>query len=282
MLTPTVSEAEPDLWAFAERARRDGDIPDLTPVERLNVSRLFSNIMANAQTGEVPEELVQEALRLGFFMRFDEDILVIWGRESSHGLFAIRLGEARDLLIQAPHSFFDLGTGELAADLFNETMARGLYLNSAHRFGGPNADLEQFEDPNGPVAPDVAHRPFSAFQSATFGFLEAIQLPLVVQIHGYRSREGEAAVVSSGSALQPEDLIEPIIESLRGYESGAVTGRQLPELAGRRNVQGQICANRASFIHIELSQETRQQLGSSQESRRDLVEAIISVAGRSR
>jgi hypothetical protein len=281
-MSPTVSMAEPDMWSLAERARRDGDVPDLEPIERLHVSRLFSNIMTSAPTGEISAELVQEALRLGFFMRVDGEVLVLWGREAAHGLFAIRLGPARNLLIQAPHSFFDVGTGELASALFVETGARALFLNSAHRFGGAGEDAEQFQEPDAPTAPDVAHRPFSAFQSATFGFLEASQLPFVIQIHGYRSREGEAAVISSGSALQPDDLLEPILDSLRGYESGAITGEQLPELAGRQNVQGQICANRASFAHIELSRETRRMLVSSQEERHDLVEAIVSVAGRIR
>ena len=280
-MSPSVTVAEPDMWALAERARRDGEVPDLEPLQRLHVSRLFSNIMTSAPTGEIPDELAQEALNLGFFMRVDEDILVLWGRNDPHGLFAIRLGPARDLLIQAPHSYFDLGTGELASALFRETGARALFLNSAHRFGGAGGQAELFEDPEGPSAPDVAHRPFSAFQSATFGFLEASQLPFVVQIHGYRSRDGEAAVISPGSALQPNDLLEPIFESLRGYESGAVTGEQVPELAGRQNVQGQICANRASFVHLELSRETRLLLNSSEEERQGLVGAIISIAGRS-
>ena len=280
-LTPGVSIAEPDVWALAERARRDGDVPDLTPIERLHVSRLFSNIMTNAPTGEIPEELSREALRLGFFMRVDEEVLVMWGREAAHGLFAIRLGPARDLLIQAPHSFFDLGTGVLASALFHETQARALFLNSSHRFGGEGVDVEQFEGAEAPSPPDVAHRPYSAYQSATFGFLEASQLPFVVQIHGYRSREGESAVISSGSALQPSDLLAPILDVFRGFESGAVTGEQLPELAGRQNVQGQICANRASFAHLELSRETRQLLISDALERQNLAEAIISIAGRS-
>ena len=276
-----VGVAEPvggEHWELAQRARRDGEVPDLAPMERMRASRLFATLAHEAKQGEITDATRVLARQLGLFSRLEGDLLTIWGEREPHGLFVLRVGAAPDLVIQAPHSFYDLRSGEIAAELFARSGARALFFNSAHRFGGPgDAGEPEAENP-----PDVAHRPYSLFQAASYGMLLGLERPEVVQVHGYRSRDGEHAVVSRGRALQSSKAVEEVIELLAEHELQGVTGREMSELAGRKNVQGMLIGDRGTFLHLELSREARDLMMERDELLDDLAELLRDRAGGDR
>jgi hypothetical protein len=161
------------------------------------------------------------------------------------------------LCVQAPHSFFDENTGNIALGLFAETHAVALFVNTVHRYAPVVAGVRE-------GAADVAHAARSIFQSATEGLLAARAMP-VVQVHGFGPREhlppGTAAVVSDGTATRAADA--PAVR-LRAALQGALPGRVLlfgvdaQELGATTNTQA-LCARQAGapFLHVEMSQQIR-------------------------
>ncbi len=242
------------LWTEAEKARRDGVVVDLEPSARLDAQSLFMELMAIAPSGQVPPDLRTRAKELGLHLRVEEDRVLLWGADAiPHGFFAIRLGPASPVILEAPHAFFDLETGRLLSDWFDEGWARAAFFNQGHRFGGPGKEPE-------PDSPDVAHRPASFFQAATLGAARGLRTPLVVQVHGFKDRDNEAAVVSAGSALQPHRIENAFVEALSPIlrpQGLVLPAEEALDLAGRKNVQGKGLSSHARFVHLELSHTVR-------------------------
>ena len=53
--------------------------------------------------------------------------------QRGRGIYAIRLKSTSDILLQAPHRFFDERTGRIARKLFVENDIRAVAWNSIHR-----------------------------------------------------------------------------------------------------------------------------------------------------
>lgn len=256
LFTYSATAATP-LWDLVENARRDGgQLVDLTPADQHRARQFFHQVFVEAEQGVVSIQTRADASALGLHIRIEEDRILVWGRDASMGLYVIRTGAAQSAVLQAPHSFYDLGTGALTSTLFEDGPWRAAFFNTTHRYGGPG--LAEEERPA--ALPDLAHRPYSLFQSATFGALDALNDPIVAQIHGFRSREGEAAVLTSGAAQQPSRHQVSVQGSLRELlqEWGPVVNASArPDLAGRKNVQGRALSGNAIFLHLELSKSVR-------------------------
>ena len=254
--TPTV-EAETPVWELVKNARRDSpDIHQLNAAEQHRARRFFHALLQAAESGTIPPRLRGEAAALSLHIRVEPQRVLVWGREASFGLYVVRLGKAKPAILQAPHSFYDLGSGRLTSALYEEGEWRAAYFNTGHRYGGPGLSDEDRPDP----APDVAHSPYSMFQAATIGALDALNQPAIIQIHGFRSREGESAVVTPGASLQPNSIHVTVRNQLTPIlaEWGPVLGAAArPNLAGRRNMQGRAVSGHARFIHLELSKSAR-------------------------
>jgi hypothetical protein len=177
-------------------------------------------------------------------------------RRSGDGFFAWRPG-GRELCVQAPHSFFDEGTGPIALTVFAEVKALAFFGNTIHRHAPVAAGSA--ED-----AADVAHAAATLFQAATEGLLEAGPVA-VVQVHGFGPREnlpaGTAAVVSDGVPTRADDAPAARLRAaLRETFGGPVLlyGVDARELGATTNVQGRSArAAGAIFLHVEMSAATR-------------------------
>jgi hypothetical protein len=197
-------------------------------------------------------------------------------RRSGDGFYAFRpRGVA--LCVQAPHTFFDEGTSDIAQALFEETHAVALFSNTVHR----HAAVAPGEPSD---SADVAHAEHSVFQSATEGLLAAGPIP-VVQIHGFGPREklppDTAAVVSDGAATRPADAPVVLLRSILQAELGGsarvlLFGVDAQELGATTNVQGRSVRKAGvPFLHIEMSQKTRAaEPGPAQALARALREAL--------
>jgi hypothetical protein len=247
------------LWQQVENARRDGPIADVDAATQHTARLFFRDLTQESAQGQLSPLSRNRASALGLHLRVESDRVFVWGRDAAHGLFVFRLGTAQELLLQAPHSFYDLGSGAIQASLFEQLPIRAAFFNSAHRYGGPGIKQEDRPDP----APDLAHRPHTLFQAATLGTSEALKDLVVIQLHGFRSRQGESVVLTPGAALQPIGIqrkFQQEIQNLFGEIGPVVTGAARPELAATTNLQGQILSSKSAFLHLELSKPAREQL----------------------
>ena len=152
-IAPTASANTP-VWELVQNARRDTPVlHELSPADQHRARLLFRGLLQAAEGSEIPARLREQATGLGLHIRIEEDRVLVWGRENSVGLYVIRLGPALPAILQAPHSFYDLGSGKLTSALFEAGTWRAAYFNSGHRYGRPGLAVEERPDPN----PDVAH-----------------------------------------------------------------------------------------------------------------------------
>ena len=199
------------------------------------------------------------ATRAGFELvdvpEWDGTVVLRETKRRGGGAYVFRRGSTSSLVVQAPHTFFDEGTLPLACALFEQSKARALFINTAHRYRAA---------PEGQSA-DVAHLERSFFQSATLAVVRETRTPAVVQLHGFGRERAMKAVVSSGDARPGVPHVDRVVSAL-----GAVLGEgvlRFPEdtreLGATTNVQGKVVrASGGMFLHVEMSEETRALLAS--------------------
>jgi hypothetical protein len=199
-------------------------------------------------------------------------------------------GDGRAVVIQAPHSFFDEGTGEIAVDLFERSGATALMVNTVHRYQGvPGCGPgSRKAPPSGTVAPaDVAHAARSSFQAATQGFSRAASGAAFVQIHGFaHDAHSEVpkdidVIASKGETSGWRDarfdgLVARFRKRLGPDRRVAVFGRDAFSLGGLTNVQGAFvnAYSDDAFYHLELSRAIRTRLERSAALRADFAAAL--------
>ncbi len=199
------------------------------------------------------------------------------------GIYALRaVIRGRPLVLQAPHAFHDVGTGDLAREAFEATGAAALTLNTVHRHLGAREGAPSSGSPA-----DVAHVPMSHFQGATRGLARALPRAVFCQIHGYSAARhpelsGIDLVASRGEASAVADpafdrLVDRL-ERLAGKGRVAVYGRdpRADRLGATRNVQGRFlnAYSDDAFYHLELSAGLRERLGQEPALRAEFIAAL--------
>ena len=208
---------------------------------------------------------------LGFETRRSAGVL--WLRETTpatgHGAYALR--DSGTLLLQAPHADTDLGTGQIALRLFEETDAAALALNNVRRDIAPGAD--QAHSPAGP---------FVAMATALVkaALVKQKETMRVVQLHGFSSEtaerlalSAETIVVGGGSSEHNAKLAACLRE--QGIPAQA-TGPGTRELAGRGNAVGAALQSlgKGRFVHLELGPGQRERMLRDSEARRKLSKCL--------
>jgi hypothetical protein len=199
----------------------------------------------------------------------------IEARRRGGGAYVVRFeARARDVAIEAPHTFFDEGTLPLACELFQRTNGAALFINTAHRYKASPAD-EHGDHPS-----DVAHNGSSLFQAATEGLIQSIPAATVVQLHGFAARGTDTTVVvSAGEKRQGDALVTRAAAALAKVLTGV---KKYPEDSGElgatTNVQGQIVrAAGGRFLHVEMEAGVRRQLLNDPSLRASMLDAIGTV-----
>jgi hypothetical protein len=237
--------------------------PDATQLDRSR--ELFSALARALAPGPPPAELVEEAKAAGFELVTGQDaggelwlVRELDGHREGAGFYALR-ANGLPVCIQAPHTFFDEGTGDLALATFSALRASCLCANTVHR-----------------RLVDVAHAEQSIFLSATEGLLQGAKWPLV-QLHGFAADsqpKGVAAVVSEGTRHSTAGA--RLQQALRP-EAGRVAlyPRDTRDLGGTTNVEGaRARAAGVLFLHVEMSPGFRHELRAAP---RPLVTALREV-----
>lgn len=223
----------------AVRVREVSDLHAATVEQRLALDALTQAVVRAAPGGELPEPLFAEATALGCSLRVDGKLAVLSGRPG-WALVVVRLGEATPWVVQAPHPWYDLGTGDLTEKLFLESEARAAVFATSHRALGPGTD--------------AAHAVEGTFHTVTLALVESMEEPVVVQIHGFGSGHTNADAVVGGWGA---DALATSL-TLAGWV--AVDGAVVPALGGRTNVTVRALAGRAPVAHLELSKARRKAL----------------------
>jgi hypothetical protein len=228
---------------------------------------LVAHVMKVLAAGAPPAALVAEARAAGFVLEAArDDGGELWvlhepeGQRAGAGLYAFRAGGA-PLALEAPHTFFDEGTGDVAQALFARLHAGAMFCNTVHRYS-PAAG-------GGEHPADVAHAARTLFAAANEGLLDVARWA-VVQVHGFGEKQGlpaeVKAVVSDGVAARADDAPAARLRRALAARWGAGTvrlyGVDTDVLGATTNVEGKV-ARRAGavFLHVEMSAATRRALG---------------------
>lgn len=269
LLAMLAAAPPPTLDAVYSEARRYERVtfrfsPPTGPrLERLRA--LAAEVVRGLGPGGPPRPLRDRAAAEGFDLITARDAAgEVWvlreagGRREGTGLYAFRPGGAA-VCVQAPHTFFDEGTGPIALSVFAELRAACLFVNTVHRSAASTA---------GEGLADAAHAERTAFRAMSRGVVEAARWP-VVQLHGFAGHDelgtGVAAVVSDGAASRPEGApATRLREALaRRLAPGRVLlyGVDAHALGATTNVIGaDVRQAGRPFLHVELSVATRRRL----------------------
>jgi hypothetical protein len=236
--------------------------------QRQRTQALVSALVQALEPGGAPERLDAIAIMAktaGFeLVRARDEAGALWvlrepdGHRAGGGLYAFRAA-GRPLCIQAPHTFFDEGTGDLALALFARLEARCLFVNTVHRYARSTAAAEH--------PADVAHAEHTLFRAANDGLL-ARGPWTILQVHGFGRRDdlpaGTQAVVADGVATRAADApavrLRAALQSHLGGAAGSVRLYKVDAdvLGATTNVEGRDARKAgATFLHIEMSAELR-------------------------
>ncbi len=177
---------------------------------------------------------------------------------TGNGVYLFNRNTPGPLIIQAPHAYHDLYTGDITAGLMREGVAI-LAWNSAQR---------DVKDKHGTA--DLAKRPDSLFVALTRAMIRSYPDGRLIQIHGFDNKRrstqagGSAAVILSSGTRWTTRSVELIARCLRPMIEAPVLvyGADVSELGATRNFHGKALRRHGheGFVHVELNRETRQRL----------------------
>ena len=193
----------------------------------------------------------------------------------------IRAGEARALVLEAPHPFYDTRTLEESLGFFTSLGARALLVSGTHRCANPTpsgcdgttsacGESEAYRES------DVAHATDSLFHRAHVGLADALPADLFISIHGMAGdgislSDGTTDAVDSDAPVSTlaAALVAAGIEDVTSCNPGAGVPHE-ERLCGTTNVQGrhlngstEACTESATtsskrFIHMEQARAIRE------------------------
>jgi hypothetical protein len=260
--------------------------PDPTAVSfeptTLEEKRVFSELIPlllelAERGGALPEKAVALARRAEFLLeeRAAPDGGALWvlrelpARRRGAGTYVLRTGPATQDVVQAPHAYFDLGTGALGAALFTcapeARRPRFFATNSAHRYGSRPGE----KPGEGDHPADVAHNSNHLFQWVTDLLAQRLPRLRVIQLHGFGRVRADHdlvhAVVSAGKQEPSDGARRAALRLTPVLGSGVrLFPEQTQQLGGTRNVQARLLQSypSATFVHLELSAHARKSLSS--------------------
>jgi hypothetical protein len=269
---------------------------DTSSIEHEAIAKLIPRLLEGARAASPPDPRAWQADAAAAGLQIEVWTLggqTYWAllepseRVRGAGAYVLRVAPPEPgptILLQAPHEFFDLHTGRIAAELFFDpppdvaTRPRALFTNTIHRYQlAPNPA-------------DVAHNPQHAFSVATEAFALAAGGARVIQIHGFGARTDDddggepgsvAAVISAGDEAGSSPLTQALASALIAEYGPEV--KRFPEdvrfLGATTNVQGRLLRRieGSEFVHLELSAELRKKLLGSAQLRRRLAAILFNT-----
>lgn len=289
---PPPTEAPPDTIIAAKeghvldkmKARRDAAAVRYVPPTSAELEAFgawFRSVVAAAEA----DTLGVSQAPLGFELDTSGAPLWLAGERTSHkrgaGAFVVRTGPALNWVVQAPHTFFDVGTLEIAVTCFEVLNARALLINTVRRSNSSKDDLQHEERAefarSGEADSDLAHAPRSFFSTAHSTFVQAATSYSALQIHGFRDEllPQVSVVVSAAGTNASAGALARHLQAVLGPEAVRLYPSQVKKLGGTRNAQAQLSkASGSAFIHLELSRTLRNRLKADPEHRHTFAAAL--------
>jgi len=294
----TVEDFEREIWSAGPGATY---VPT-TAAEREMLQKLIPKLLegSRAQPPPDPQAWRDEANAVDFDIAIWKvygetfwGLIEAPGKVRGAGAYIFRVAPKETgatVLLEAPHNFFDLGTGRIAAELFFRPQTgnkpRALFTNTIHRYQlSPGNKKKRKDHPA-----DVAHNPEHAYSYATEAFATAAGGCRVIQIHGFGKRDDVTGaritaievVVSGGEPQAPTQASRQVSGSLtKDFGAGV---KRFPDetqyLGATTNVQKKLLANipNSEFVHVELSADLRDRLQKSAEARAMLARSLFDPA----
>ncbi|MES2494276.1 MAG: hypothetical protein V4579_13485 [Pseudomonadota bacterium] len=236
-----------------------------TPSQVNWAEALFSRLLQ----GDASPPVVQGLAALGFDIETPDapsaPVIVREqaGRREGKGTYV--LGRPRSgpvVVLQAPHRFFDRGTGVIAARLFEEAPVAALAWNDVPR---------RYEDKGRMVDADLARLDVHYLTAFTRAVASIHPQSRIVQLHGFEPRKrksatgSEAAVIISNGTKTPSPTVRSVAACLRSAFPGArilIFPEEVDELGAMTNRQGAALRSlgSAGFLHLEMSSDLRARL----------------------
>lgn len=289
----------PSLASLYRNARAGGqDATKYAPpseIERKQFAAAFGNLVRYLYQGETEKAraLQIDFQALGFELNEvqskGESFFVVTenkDKKRGSGFYAVRVKPKLTcpLVLMAPHTFFDVGTGDIALSAFTSTGAFVLMTNTFHRYAGAR---EQRRDILGT---DFAHRQDNFYFSAFNALLQEYKEITFVQIHGFtreikdkRRELSEDAILSSGcgntnNKADLRALSDKLSKLLTDFKTG-VYGESVENLGATKNVHACAVVDKksaeAKFVHLEMSERLRQQLKDDKELQNRFAGALV-------
>jgi hypothetical protein len=282
---PTTPSGVPALAARLEELRRGGrrDIPyrPPEPAEERAYSDWVLAVARAATAGEDPSAALPPP---GFVLERIHDMWLlaeVHEQRRGAGAVVLRPGAASPVLVEAPHTFFDVGTLPIALAAFDAGRCRALLINTVHRYASRRGDVDTgSDDDDGGVVSDVAHAPSSFFLAAHRVLLGSAPPLRTVQLHGFADDKAPGAdlILSASGTGGPVDAVatrlrEVLGEGVRRYP------QDVRILGGTKNVQAAASREAAApFLHVEMSRSLRDRLVNDADLRRRVGAALVSPA----
>lgn len=284
----TTDDIRAELWP-RERTTR---FQSSTLIERQTIAAIVQSLVRGAGTRDAPlPQLAYKAQTIGFRLQSWRvagqrywALVEAEDKKRGGGAYIVRVGQAPErppqVLLQAPHAYYDLGTGILALRLFFADNRRvvALFTNTVHRYWDESGDYQKRERSHA----DVCHHTNHVFQHATDGAARALADLVVIQLHGFAdTKHRPDAIVSSGDPSQSSPLVRRLSQQLKATLGDV---RRFPEevdeLGGTTNAQGRLLSTsrRAHFVHLELSARVRKELRSTPEKLAHLAATLFGSA----
>lgn len=291
--TMTVGEIQTELWGagrtstFGRSSLAERRVVSEILAVLLDRARTEDRIDANAELSTLAARAIRVGMRLevwhvvgGEFLALLEDPAHLRGAGAYVVRVAPRAPARLEVVLQAPHAYYDTGTGDIAARLFFQEGAtpRALFTNTVHRYW----DADGTRSPRDDSPADVCHRTDHVFQYATDAAARILGDIAVIQLHGFADGPGRPdAVISAGDASGSTPLVRAVVRAL-GDQLGQTARfpEDTAELGGTTNAQGRMLRTypRAHFVHIEMSKSTRRRMRSSADELDRLARALFGEA----
>ncbi len=276
------------LKVAVDQARQSGGRPYREPAdaELLEYSTWVTAVATAVITGELPTKAPPRGFvgrtadggRYWLVAERDED-------KRGAGLLVLRLGRARPFLVEAPHTFFDRGTLELALLALDRLEARAMLINTMPRSAKESAEERVEHAKSGASPSDVAHVKVSFFSSA-HSVLTAVDPELVaVQLHGFRDERARGAevVVSASDTRGNARAVANALRSVLSPTGVLLYPDDIRDLGGTKNAQAALSrASHSAFIHVEMSATLRGRLAKDKALAGRVMEALGAAAGGTR
>lgn len=229
----------------------------------------FENIFKAVLSGKLNQQLKKDLLDLNFTVVESDGLITLV--ESSPplrgaGIYIINKDANNDVLIQAPHSFYDRKTAQIASQLMQENNLKALSISSVHR-----------------KVADMAHLKDSVFLAFARAFSSMYSAPRIIQLHGFNENKRLQTysvdfILSNGTASRYQKLTrqaECLSRKLRS--STKIYPLNVSVLGGTKNSTGRMLRSMgvSGFEHIEIGSKMRQTLKRSAQKRKLFSQCLL-------